>query len=333
MAEQNQQQAPKTPVALTKADIGTGVINRVGELCNNGFKMPADFSYVNAVKMSILKLNDVKDKSGRPALEVCTKNSIATALFQMCTKGLNAALNQCYFIARGDQLTLQESYFGKVLQVKRIFPNWEPAPHTIREGDEFEFAVNPKTGHRILVKHTQTLESMDKELVGAYVILPTIDGEGDLYVMTKKQISSAWAKSSSAQHLTHKEFDEKMACKTVVNSGCNTIINSTPALNYGADDYEDPNRPDADNQTQTELETLHIGVGGVVDAGELSQPKKRGRKPKEAIVAALAASRTVDVKPNTDTTPKEPATPDDIPEESEAPETASASTESEEDEW
>ena len=272
--------------ALTvKKNIGEDVIARVGELCNEGFRMPADFSYVNAVKMSILQLNDVKDKNGKPALQVCTQNSVATALFTMCTKGLNAALKQGYFIVRGDQLTFQESYFGKILQVKRIFPGWEPAPHTIREGDVFEFEVNPKTGHRILVKHTQTLESMDKDFVGAYVILPTQDGEGDLYVMTKKQIAAAWAKSSSTQHLTHKEFDEKMCCKTVVNSGCNSIINSTPSLNVGEDDYDDPNRQEVDDQSQPENETILIGGEGVnTDTGEVAPeaaPKgRRGRKPK-----------------------------------------------------
>lgn len=282
-----EQQAPQGTNALAvKKNVGEDVISRVGELCNEGFKMPADFSYVNAVKMSVLLLNDVKDKNGKPALAVCTQNSVAKALFKMCTKGLNAALNQGYFIVRGDQLTFQESYFGKILQVKRIFPDWEPAPHTIREGDEFEFTVNPKTGHRILVKHTQTLESMDKDFVGAYVILPTADGEGDLYIMTKKQIATAWSKSSSTQHLTHKEFDEKMCCKTVVNSGCTTIINTTPSLSMGEEDYDDPNRPDVDDQTQPENETILIGEGVNEDTGEvLEAPKKRGRKPKAAPAA------------------------------------------------
>lgn len=212
------------------------VLARVNQLAESGFTMPKDFNYVNAVKMSWLKLQEVKDRNGKPALEVCTQTSIASALFKMCTKGLNAGLNQCYLIVRGNQLCCDPSYFGNILQVKRIFPDWEPSAHTIREGDEFEFAIDQETGHRRLIKHVQTLESMDKPFVGGYVILPTNDGKGDLYIMTKKQILAAWSKSSSKEQAVHKTFDERMVGKTVINSGCNTIINSTTELNASDDD-------------------------------------------------------------------------------------------------
>jgi recombination protein RecT len=234
-----------------KQNVGDQVIARVNSLCEAGFTMPKDYSYVNAIKMSMLKLQDLKDKNGKPALAVCTPASVSTALFQMVTKGLNAALNQAYLIVRGDQLCLQESYFGKVLMVKRIYPHWEPNPVVIREDDVFEYGIDAKTGKKFVIKHEQKLENMDKGFVGGYMYLPT----GDLYIMTKKQILQAWAKSSSREQATHKAFDEKMVGKTLVNSGCNMIINSTPEYQMGMDeetnmvenklpDYEAPEEQD-----------------------------------------------------------------------------------------
>lgn len=214
-----------------KTNVGDAVIARVNNLCEAGFSMPKDYSFVNAIKMSMLKLQDLKDKNGRSALEVCTQASISTALFQMVTRGLNASLNQCYLLVRGNQLCLQESYFGKVLMVKRIYPDWNPNPVVIREGDVFEYAFDTKTGHKYVVKHEQKLENMDNDFVGGYMYLPT----GELYIMTRKQIMTAWSKSSSREQATHKQFSEKMVGKTLVNSGCNMIINSTPEYQISMD--------------------------------------------------------------------------------------------------
>lgn len=215
-----------------KTNVGDQVIARVNSLCEAGFNMPKDYNFVNAIKMSVLKLQDLKDKNGKSALEVCTPASIQTALFRMCCKGLNAALNQVYFIVRGNVLCDQESYFGKVLMVKRIYPDWSPVPVVIRQGDVFEYAINTETGKKYVVKHEQKLENMDADFIGGYMYLP----DGELYIMTRKQILTAWSKSSSREQTTHKQFDEKMVQKTLVNSGCNMIINATPEYQVAMDE-------------------------------------------------------------------------------------------------
>lgn len=284
MAEQN-----KNAVAVKQsANVGDQVIARINQLCETGFTMPKDYNWVNAIKMSMLKLQDVKDRTGKPALQVCKPNSITSSLFKMATQGLNLALNQCYFIVYGDELVMQPSYFGKVLQVKRIFPDWEPYPHTIREGDVFEFEIDPKTGHRHLIKHEQTLESMDKPFIGGYVILPTKEGDGDLYIMTKKQVLAAWAKSSSKEHATANQFDEKMIGKTLVNSGCNMIINSTPS--FAAPDYdpEDPNAPEEQYQPEfAQIEEVNIETGEVEDLNEAPQPALAPAPQPEPVTEAV----------------------------------------------
>ena len=227
----------------TTSNVGTLVLNRVDEMCKIGFTMPKDYNYVNAVKATMLKLQEVKDKNGKPALEVCTPASIQSALFAMVVKGLDVSKNQAYLVCYGQQLQLQESYFGKVLQVKRIFPDWEPRPNIVHEGDTFKYKVNPETGRRELVEHTQSLENLDKPIVGGYIYLPCADGGKDLYCMTYKQIVSAWQKSRSGG-ATAKAFPEKMAMKTLVNSGCTMVINSTPSQSNIADNSDDPNAPE-----------------------------------------------------------------------------------------
>ena len=241
----------------TTSNVGTLVLNRVDEMCKVGFSMPKDYNYVNAVKATMLKLQDVKDKNGKPALEVCTPSSIQSALFSMVVKGLDVSKNQAYLVCYGQQLQLQESYFGKVLQVKRIFPDWEPRPNIVHEGDTFKYTVNPETGRRELVEHTQSLENLDKPIVGGYIYLPCADGGKDLYCMTIKQIMASWSKSRSGG-ATAKAFPEKMAMKTLVNSGCTMVINSTPSQSNIADNSDDPNAPEPEPEYADAEEVVEV---------------------------------------------------------------------------
>ena len=222
-----------------RTNVGDQVIARVEELNKVGFVMPKDYLYVNAIKASMLVLQELKDKNQKPALEVCTPTSVASALFEMAIKGLDVSKKTAYFIVRGDKLCLHESYFGKALQVKRIYPNFDPHPVVIHEGDEFVYTIDPETGYKKLVKHEQKLENLDKDFVGAYMYIPTADGKQDLYIMSKRQIMQAWSKSSSREMSVHKSFSEKMCSKTLVNSACNMIINSTPDLAYAANENEE----------------------------------------------------------------------------------------------
>ena len=241
----------------TTSNVGTLVLNRVDEMCKIGFTMPKDYNYVNAVKATMLKLQEVKDKNGKPALEVCTPASIQSALFSMVVKGLDVSKNQAYLVVYNDKLQLQESYFGKVLQVKRIFPEWEPRPNIVHADDTFKYTVNPETGRKELVEHTQSLENLDKPIVGGYIYLPCADGGKDLYVMTAKQIAAAWAKSRTGGG-TAKQFPEKMAMKTIVNSGCTMVINSTPSQSNIADNSDDPNAPEPTQEFDYAEEVVEV---------------------------------------------------------------------------
>lgn len=224
---------------VVKKDVGTQVLERVNSLCEAGFRMAPDFSPMNAIKATMLMLQQVVDKNNKPALEVCTPVSVQTALFEMCVQSLDVSKKQAYMLVRGNKLCFQPSYFGHILQVKRLFPNWSPVVHSIRQGDEFVYTINPENGKMKLVKHEQKLENLDNDFIGGYMYLPCADGDPELFVMTRKQILKAWSKSASHSLQTHKDFDEKMLLKTVINSGCTKVINATPDPLYAAPNDED----------------------------------------------------------------------------------------------
>lgn len=230
-------------VKKTVKSVGDIVLSRVNEMSEAGFTLPADYNPTNAIKASMLVLQEIKDKNGKPALEVCTQASIQAALFKMLTFGEDVSKVQGYFIVYGSQLQYQESYFGKVLRVRRIFPEWTPVPMLIHEGDSFEYAIDPETGRKKVVKHEQTLENIDKAIIGGYLYIPCADGGQDLYIMTAKEIAAAHSKSRGGGAV-HKQFSTKMYSKTLVSSGCNYILNSTPSQSNIADNSDDPNAPE-----------------------------------------------------------------------------------------
>ena len=230
-------------VKKTVKSVGDIVLSRVNEMSEAGFTLPADYNPTNAIKASMLVLQEIKDKNGKPALEVCTQASIQAALFKMLTFGEDVSKVQGYFITYGTQLQYQESYFGKVLRVRRIFPEWTPVPMLIHEGDSFEYAIDPETGRKKVVKHEQKLENIDKAIIGGYLYIPCADGGQDLYIMTAKEIAAAHSKSRGGGAV-HKQFSTKMYSKTLVSSGCNYILNSTPSQSNIADNSDDPNAPE-----------------------------------------------------------------------------------------
>lgn len=261
-------------VAVKNNDIGSQVIQRVDDLCKVGFALPRDYNHVNAIKASMLVLSELKDRNGRPFNEVCTPQSIQKALFSMATKGLDVSRNQAYYIVRGNQLCLHESYFGKVARVKRVYPDFDPTPRVVYQGDVFEYTTDVKTGRMQLVKHEQKIENLDKDFVGAYMYLPCPDGGQKLYIMTKKQIVTAWMKSSNKSMTVHHEFREKMIGKTIINSGCSMIINATPEL-FEGNFQTSEGEPDVEVNENTEpMDVQHEEIEEVdVDTTPEAQPE------------------------------------------------------------
>lgn len=135
--------------ALLQKDITDQISLKLGELQDEGLQLPAGYNPNNALKSAFFELKNVKDRNKRPALDVCTKESIANTLLNMVTQGLSPAKTQCYFIVYGDQLQMQRSYFGTQTVLKRLSGVKDIWANVIHEGDEFDVQFDEKGRERL----------------------------------------------------------------------------------------------------------------------------------------------------------------------------------------
>ena len=197
---------------------------------DGGLVLPKDYSVANHMKSAWLILQETTDRNSKPALEVCTKASIANALFDMVLQGMSVAKSQGYFIVYGNKLEFQRSYFGTIALAKRCGGiRTEPVANVIYQGDEFVYTIDPKTGHFMIVKHEQKLENIDdNKIVGAYAIVQLADGSTQVTIMTMAQIRAAWNQGATkGKSPAHQNFAGEMAKKTVIGRACKIVINSS----------------------------------------------------------------------------------------------------------
>lgn len=219
-----------------KAEVFDKVSRTVrGYVSSGELALPVGYSPENAMKSAWLKLQECTDTNHRPVLESCTRTSIINALQSMLYQGLNPNKNQCYFIAYGDKLTLQRSYFGSMHVARMVDPSITDICYdVVYHDDEFEYAkIHGKT---VITAHKQKLSNIKKDnIIAAYCSVFRGDSE-DTTIMTMDEIKSAWRKSkmnpveangSLKANSTHAQYTKDMAIKTVVNHACKYIINSS----------------------------------------------------------------------------------------------------------
>ena len=251
-------------VAIVEKNIVDNVTNRVREFQSRGeLVFPENYIPENALKSAYLMLQETKDRNYKPVLQSCTTASIANSLLSMVVQGLNPDKKQCYFIAYGDKLQLQRSYFGAMQVAKSVDPNIQDIyGQAVYEGDDFEYEI--KHGKEKIIKHTQKLENRDKEkIVGAYGTIVYKDGTELSTVMTFEQIKQAWKQSSMKPvsdkgeikaGSTHDKFTADMAEKTAINKVCKYVINSSSDGNITAKFAKQLNSDMAEAQTQAEID-------------------------------------------------------------------------------
>lgn len=239
----------KNQVALLQKDITDEVSNSLTRLQDDGLKLPSAYNASNALKSAFFKLREVKDKNGKPALEVCSRESIANSLLDMVVQGLSPAKTQCYFIVYGSQLQLNRSYFGTQAVLKRLTNVKDIWANVIFEGDEFDYEV--VGGREKLLKHNTKFQNRDNNVLGAYAVVKTNEDEEILTVMTKKEIDAAWGQSKSKQQTVHQKFPQEMAKRTVINRAAKAFINTSDdsdllveAINNSTENEYDNSRVD-----------------------------------------------------------------------------------------
>lgn len=242
-------------MAVMQKDITDQVSNRISQLQDDGLALPKDYNPQNALKAAWFKLQQTKDQSNRPALQVCTRSSIANALLDMVTQGLSPAKTQCYFIVYGNEVQLQRSYFGTIAAVKRLSSVKDIDAQVVHQGDEFAIGAD-ELGRIKVTKFVPKFENLDKPIKGAFAFIELADGRVDYTIMTQKQIQTSWGQSR--QHNVQQKFGDEMAKRTVINRAAKMYINTsddsdllTGSINtVTANEYEDePERKDVTPET------------------------------------------------------------------------------------
>jgi recombination protein RecT len=241
-------------VAIIQKDITDDVNNSLARLQNDGLVLPPNYNASNALKSAFFKLQEVTDKAGKPALEVCTKESIANALLDMTVQGLSPAKTQCYFVVYGNKLQLNRSYFGTQAVIKRLSNVEDIWANVIFQGDVYEYEV--VGGRERLIKHETEFINRDNDIIGAYAIVKKTDGEEILTSMTRKELEASWSQSKTSQAV-HKKFPQEMAKRTVINRAAKAYINTSDdsdllvdAINRSTENEYDNGRIDVTPETE-----------------------------------------------------------------------------------
>jgi len=229
MENQQKNELQKSKVIEFERNISDSVSNRVNQLSKDGrLNLPANYSSGNAITSAWLIIQGTVDTNGRPALEVCTKESIANALLDMVIMGHNPAKKHGYFIVYGTRLVWFPSYFGKCAAVKRLngIKN-EPIATLIYEGDEL-ILTHTQLREELVIEHkTSWANKMGGKIVGCYATVQQGENVRSA-VMTKAEILEAWTKNPSKNNKRdHETFEGEFCKRTVINRLVKMIIQTS----------------------------------------------------------------------------------------------------------
>ncbi|MDT4376169.1 recombinase RecT [Blautia coccoides] len=224
LTKQGQQQAS---LVINNAFID-GLSAQLKEKEKYGLSFPADYNPTNALMGAYLIMKETTDKNGKCILESCSQTSIANALMDMCTTGLNASKKQGYFIAYGGKCQFQKSYFGNIT-IARRYGMKSISAEIIYEGDIFK--MHKEDAKTVIDSHEQDFMNIDNDkLVGAYAVAIMSDGSKIAEVMNIGQLKKAWNQRMGGlkedASSTHMKFKDQMAKKTVINRLCKMIVNT-----------------------------------------------------------------------------------------------------------
>lgn len=217
----------KMTVSQMQREMVDSVQHKIDELAqNNGLNFPPNYSAANALRSAWLIIQQTKDMNNRPALEVCTRESIANAMLNTVVMGLNPGKKQVYYIVYGNKLEAQRSYFGTMAVTKRVPGVADIWADVVYEGDTFK--IGKKRGGWEVLTHESDFMNIDPEkIVAAYCTIEMEDGRTYTEVMNMAQIQKSWSKSRSSKQTVHKEFPDQMAKRTVINRACKMFFNTS----------------------------------------------------------------------------------------------------------
>jgi len=225
-------------LALYKQGVVDGVEMKIKAFLERGeLYLPENYSPENAIKQAWLILQRTYDNNKKPVLESCTRNSVANSLLDMIIQGLNPGKSQCDFIAYGNVLTCQRSYFGTMAVTKAVNPDvYDFNREVVYEGDKFKYKI--LDGKKTVTQHEQEIENIQPDKIKA-AYCSVVDESGKALhteIMTIEQIKQSWKQSKAKPFddnnqlkpsSTHFKFPADMSLRTVINKACKIIINSS----------------------------------------------------------------------------------------------------------
>ena len=243
------QQAPKPAAVTFKEETINQVLNKINDLQGNKqIVLPPNYEPSNALQAAWFKLIEIPKGKSQTLLETCSRESIANALFKMVADGLNPGKNQVYFIPYGNKLECQRSYQGSIALAKRFGGLVKISANVIYEGDKFSFAIDVESGRKTIKEHESSIDNYGGNIKGAYAVATLEDGTVFAEIMSKAQIQKAWQQGAmNGNSPAHKNFEDQMAIKSVINRACKTLINSSDDSVLHTEDDDQPRDRVAEN--------------------------------------------------------------------------------------
>lgn len=291
--------AKKESTEVKRFEEGTkeAIISKIEAQIDAGdLAIPDNYAWKNAVQSGYLHLLEVTDRNGKPALEVCTKASVATAFLDMIQQGLSVTKKQGYFVVYGDKLKFDPSYFGSITVAKRDAALKEVHAVPVYKKDDFAYEIDFTNGRKKVTKHDQKLENINpNELTGVYAVLTFEDGTSDTEIMTMEQVRTSWGMGGSKGNSpAHKNFPDRMAGKTVINRAL-TILNAS-ANDESLMHEEDPATANVKNQITQKANKQPLTMTEDTTFEELKPEEKPAEKVEEKKESAMKPSEEF-VKP------------------------------------
>lgn len=272
---------------------------RVAVMEQEGLALPKNYNYQNALKSAFFELDKVR------GIERCTQASIANSLLNMITQGLSPAKTQCYFIAYGNELQMQRSYFGTVAALKRLEDVEKISAEVIHEGDVFEIGANAEM-ETIVKAFEPKFENQDKPLIGAFAMIKKTDGTVSFTIMTKREIDQSWSQSRNKANAVQQNFSQEMAKRTVLNRAAKMFINTSDdsdllsgAINQTTENEYDDDRNERRDVTPKDKQAENLFTQALEQPVE--QPKE---EPKVKKATAKTAPKTTKKATAKKATPK-----------------------------
>ncbi|MDZ5437417.1 recombinase RecT [Limosilactobacillus reuteri] len=266
----NQVAQQQKPTKLTDL-----VLDRVKQMQDTqDLSLPKNYNASNALNAAFLELQKVQDRNHRPALEVCSHDSIVKSLLDMTLQGLSPAKDQCYFIVYGNELQMQRSYFGTVAAVKRLDGVKKVRAEVVHEDDVFTIGANEDM-ELIVKQFIPKFENQDKPIIGAFAMIKTDEGT-DFTVMTKKEIDQSWAQTRQKNNKVQQNFSQEMAKRTVLNRAAKMFINTSDDsdLLTGAINDTTSNEYDDERRDVTPVEDEKQSTDELLEGFQKSQEAK-----------------------------------------------------------